>query len=407
MKKPLMVLTTLSACIFLSACNDSNDSDSSSSSSNVPENNIQNPVVGIPTAYTQSGMDQVAGESVVMTYKMLGISGQEVLATSLVFTPKGTPPSAGWPIVAWAHGTTGVADICAPSRNVMDENVKTMITQLLAQGYVVVAPDYEGLGEPNGKEIHPFLNVKSEAYSITDAVVAAKSYLGAKAATRWVAVGHSQGGQAALGAAQYASRAKLTYKGTIAVAPASNLDLILNAGELSAANQPVAVQIPTYTNLDTYTALITAGLRNPNPSLQYSQIFKSPSDKIAAQAESVCAPALAQSFALGLTEYSNKNNNTLVGYGRTQDGFLNLPLVKNFTSTDGQPLTVKVSTPIKIYQGQADTTVPFIATNKLVTEAKLAGTNINFITNPTWTHGSAYSLNISNIVTDVNTLFTQ
>ncbi|MEI2512041.1 alpha/beta hydrolase [Acinetobacter soli] len=407
MKKHLMVLTTLSACIFLSACNDSSDSDSSSSSSNVPENNIQNPVVGIPTAYTQSGMDQVAGESVVMTYKMLGISGQEVLATSLVFTPKGTPPSAGWPIVAWAHGTTGVADICAPSRNVMDENVKTMITQLLAQGYVVVAPDYEGLGEPSGKEIHPFLNVKSEAYSITDAVVAAKSYLGAKAATRWVAVGHSQGGQAALGAAQYASRAKLTYKGTIAVAPASNLDLILNAGELSAANQPVTVQIPTYTNLDTYTALITAGLRNPNPSLQYSQIFKTPSDKIAAQAESVCAPALAQSFAVGLTKYSNENNNTLVGYGRTQDGFLNLPVVKNFTSTDGQPLTVKVSTPIKIYQGQADTTVPLIATNKLVTEAKLAGTNINFVTNPTWTHGSAYSLNISNIVTDVNTLFTQ
>lgn len=407
MKKHLMVLTTLSACIFLSACNDSSDSDSSTSSSNVPENNIQNPVVGIPAAYTQSSMDQVAGESVVMTYKMLGISGQEVLATSLVFTPKGTPPSAGWPIVAWAHGTTGVADICAPSRNVMDENVKTMITQLLAQGYVVVAPDYEGLGEPNGKEIHPFLNVKSEAYSITDAVVAAKSYLGAKAATRWVAVGHSQGGQAALGAAQYASRAKLTYKGTIAVAPASNLDLILNAGELSAANQPVTVQIPTYTNLDTYTALITAGLRNPNPSLQYSQIFKTPSDKIAAQAESVCAPALAQSFAVGLTKYSNENNNTLVGYGRTQDGFLNLPVVKNFTSTDGQPLTVKVSTPIKIYQGQADTTVPLIATNKLVTEAKLAGTNINFVTNPNWTHGSAYSLNISNIVTDVNTLFTQ
>lgn len=406
MKKQLTILTTLSTCIFLSACNDNNDSGSYVSSPGIPENNIQNPVVRMD-AYTSTDMSLVANESLLMTYKMLGINGKEVMATSLLFTPKGTAPTSGWPIVVWAHGTTGVADICAPSRNVMDENVKTMITQLLAQGYVVVAPDYEGLGEPSGKEIHPFLNVKSEAYSITDAVVAAKSYLGAKAATRWVAVGHSQGGQAALGAAQYASRAKLTYKGTVAVAPASNLDVILNAGELSAANQPVAVQIPTYTNLDTYTALITAGLRNPNPSLQYSQIFKSPSDKIAAQAESVCAPALGQSFAAGLTEYSNKNNNTLVGYGRTQDGFLNLPVVKNFTSTDGQPLTVKVSTPIKIYQGQADTTVPLIATNKLVTEAKLAGTNINFITNETWTHGSAYSLNISNIVTDVNTLFTQ
>lgn len=406
MKKQLIILTTLSTCIFLSACNDNNDSGSYVSSPSIPENNIQNPVVRMD-AYTSTDMSLVANESLLMTYKMLGINNKEVQATALVFTPKGVPPVGGWPIVVWAHGTTGVADICAPSRNVMDENVKTMITQLLAQGYVVVGPDYEGLGEPSGKEIHPFLNVKSEAYSITDAVVAAKSYLGAKAATRWVAVGHSQGGQAALGAAQYASRAKLTYKGTIAVAPASNLDLILNAGELSAANQPVAVQIPTYTNLDTYTALITAGLRNPNPSLQYSQIFKTPSDSIAAQAESVCAPALGQSFAAGLTEYSNKNNNTLVGYGRTQDGFLNLPVVKNFTSTDGQPLTVKVSTPIKIYQGQADTTVPLIATNKLVTEAKLAGTNINFITNETWTHGSAYSLNISNIVTDVNTLFTQ
>lgn len=194
MKKQLIILTTLSTCIFLSACNDNNDSGSYVSSPSIPENNIQNPVVRMD-AYTSTDMSLVANESLLMTYKMLGINNKEVQATALVFTPKGVPPVGGWPIVAWAHGTTGVADVCAPSRNVMDENVKTMITQLLAQGYVVVAPDYEGLGEPSGKEIHPFLNVKSEAYSITDAVVAAKSYLGAKAATRWVAVGHSQGGQ--------------------------------------------------------------------------------------------------------------------------------------------------------------------------------------------------------------------
>ncbi len=47
-------------------------------------------------------------------------------------------------------------------------------------GYVVVAPDYEGLGEPGGRELHPFLNVKSEAYSITDAVVATSKNLGNK-----------------------------------------------------------------------------------------------------------------------------------------------------------------------------------------------------------------------------------
>ena len=37
-----------------------------------------------------------------------------------------------------------------------------------------MAPDYEGLGTPG---IHPFLNVKSEAFSITDAVVATRNYL--------------------------------------------------------------------------------------------------------------------------------------------------------------------------------------------------------------------------------------
>lgn len=406
MKKHLIILTTLSTCIFLSACNDSKDSDSYSNSPSIPENNIQNPVVRMD-AYTATDMSVVTNESLLMTYRMLGINGQEVMATSLLFTPKGTAPTGGWPIVVWAHGTTGVADVCAPSRNMLDENVENMISQLLAQGYVVVAPDYEGLGEPGGTEIHPFLNVKSEAFSITDAVVAARSYLGVKASNQWIAVGHSQGGQAALGAAQYASRAKLTYKGTVAVAPASNLDLILKAGELSAANQSVATQIGTYANLDTYTALITAGLRNPNPSLKYSQIFKSPSDTIAAQAESVCAPALSQLFEEGLTKYASENNNTLTGYGRTQDGFLNLPVVKSFTSTDGQPLTTKVSTPITIYQGKADTTVPYIATNQLVTKAKLDGTSINFVTSELWTHSTAYISNISKIVIDVNKMFAQ
>ncbi len=72
-----------------------------------------------------------------------------------------------------------------------------MIDKLLAAGYVVVAPDYEGLGEPSVNEAHPFLNLQSAAFSITDAVVAARNYLGNQAAKQWVTVGHSQGGHAA------------------------------------------------------------------------------------------------------------------------------------------------------------------------------------------------------------------
>ncbi len=43
------------------------------------------------------------------------------------------------------------------------------------------------------------LNLQSAAFSITDAVVAARNYLGNQAAKQWMAVGHSQGGHAAFG----------------------------------------------------------------------------------------------------------------------------------------------------------------------------------------------------------------
>lgn len=132
--------------------------------------------------------------------------------------------------MVWAHGTTGVADKCAPSQQGLKES-QMLLTKLLLAGYVVVAPDYEGLGAEGN---HPFLNLKSEAFFNTDAVVATHDYLrlqGKKVAPQWMTIGHSQGGHAALGAAQYASRAQLDYKGTIAIAPASNLAAILQGGE--------------------------------------------------------------------------------------------------------------------------------------------------------------------------------
>ena len=275
MKKHILAVFVSSSMLVLTACGGGDgDSTSVGVDDGIPKNNIVNPVVTTPTAYTATDMSATAGESVVMTYKMLGVHNREVQTTALVFTPKTAVPAKGWPIVVWAHGTTGIADACAPSRIPLNTYVKGMIDGFLASGYVVVAPDYEGLGEPTADQLHPFLNVKSEAFSITDAVVATRNYLGAKVSNQWMTVGHSQGGHAALGAAQYQSRAQLDYKGTVAVAPASNLSFILNAGEMKAAAQPdVNDKIETLASLDTFTALITAGLRNQNPNLQYFQVF--------------------------------------------------------------------------------------------------------------------------------------
>lgn len=404
MQKKLLLAIFTSSTLLLSACHD-DDHDSYVSGDSIPKNNIVNPVVTTPTAYTLTDMSATAGQSVVMTYKMLGMNNTEVQATALVFTPKTAPPAKGWPIVVWAHGTTGVADICAPSRSQLNTYIQAMIEGLLAAGYVVVAPDYEGLGEPANDELHPFLNVKSEAFSITDAVVAARNYLGNKVSNRWMTVGHSQGGHAALGAAQYQSRAQLDYKGTVAVAPASNLELILTAGESLAAQQTdLTEKITTLASLDTFTALITAGLRNPNPSLQYSQVFKSPTDQIADNAETDCYTSLGQEFGLGMQAYALNNAGDISNYPRTQSGFMNLSPVRKFLDTDSQPLQVKIDTPIIIYQGAMDTTVPKAATDTLLSGEAAKNSQISYRTNTTWDHGTAYVLNIPNILVDVQTL---
>ncbi|HCA5349984.1 lipase family protein [Acinetobacter baumannii] len=405
MKMKLLMTSVLSTSLFLVACGggSSDDGPATTNPSGTPTNNIQNPVVKVE-AYTSTNLGSVAAESSILTYKMLGQSGQEVQATSLVFTPNTQPPVGGWPIVVWAHGTTGVADVCAPSKAALADSTKDLISKLLAAGYVVVAPDYEGLGTPG---IHPFLNVKSEAFSITDAVVATRNYLSQRnllTSKKWVTVGHSQGGHAALGAAQYASRAQLDYKGTVAVAPASNLGSILVDGEAQVANAPIDIKIGTYAQLDTYTALVTAGIRNTQPSFDYGQVFTSQISSIAAQAENLCSGPLYGAFYEGMSNYAKDHNGTLDGFTRTQPNFMAVPLVKTFLDKDSQPLQVKVTTPIIIYQGIADPTVPKLATDLLISNATAVGTKINNYVTGNWDHGTAMSSNVDNIVADVKTL---
>ncbi|HHP7908291.1 alpha/beta hydrolase [Acinetobacter baumannii] len=405
MKMKLLMTSVLSTSLFLVACGggSSDDGPATTNPSGTPINNIQNPVVKVE-AYTSTNLGSVAAESSILTYKMLGQSGQEVQATSLVFTPITPPPVGGWPIVVWAHGTTGVADACAPSKAALADSTKDLISKLLAAGYVVVAPDYEGLGTPG---IHPFLNVKSEAFSITDAVVAARNYLSQRnllTSKKWVTVGHSQGGHAALGAAQYASRAQLDYKGTVAVAPASNLGSILVDGEAQVANAPIDIKIGTYAQLDTYTALVTAGIRNTQPSFDYGQVFNSQISSIAAQAENLCSGPLYGAFYEGMSNYAKDHNGTLDGFTRTQPNFMAVPLVKTFLEKDSQPLQVKVTTPIIIYQGIADPTVPKLATDLLISNATAVGTKINNYVTGNWDHGTAMSSNVDNIVGNVQSL---
>ncbi|WP_333669694.1 alpha/beta hydrolase [Acinetobacter guillouiae] len=432
MKKSVLSILLTSSVVLFTACggDDGNNNSDSSTASNVDINNIQNPVVGTPTAYKFSDdTPPNAAESVVMTYKMKGVNGTETQATALVFTPKTAPPADGWPIVAWAHGTTGVADDCAPSRNRLtipgmfgpgNPTIKNMIDSFVKEGYVVVAPDYEGLGEPSGKEIHPYLNVKSAAYSITDAVVATKNWLGNKASNKWAVLGHSQGGNAALGAAQYAARTNMDYKGAVAVAPSSNLRLIDSLIGLQLSSYPdnlvtedgednpdAQKKALGSASVDSFIALISAGIRSTHPTEQvYSKAFRSPIDKVAEKAESECLLGVGAAFLDATQSYALENNMSLTGYNRRNPGFMDDPIIKQFVDKDSQPLQTVVKTPIIIYQGGADILVLPQATDALVAQARALTTKIDYRTDPSWDHITVYTANVQNskLLSDIKTM---
>jgi len=406
MKKKLLSALLLLPIFVLSGCNDSNDDHNNNSGGNNPDvNNINNPVVSTPAIYNLTDMSAVANESVLMTYKMKGVKGEEIHATALVFTPKTEVPNGGWPIVVWAHGTTGVADQCAPSRHALDDTTKILISKLLTAGYVVIAPDYEGLGEVGDKVTHPFLNVKSQAYSITDAVVATRDWLKGKTSKDWVTVGHSQGGNAALGAAQYQGRAQLDYKGTVAVAPASNLEVIFTFSQKIAPTLEPDQQRDLYASLNTFTALVVAGTQSTSNVVNYNDIFLQGAAPSAKLAETLCPLAPQNQPSLGLALASKMYE--LQTNDLTQANFMAQDKVKTLLEKTTQPLTEKVSTPIIIYQGKFDSTVPQLATDQLVISARKQGTVISEgdYRVGAWTHGTAMSNNVNSIFNDVEKLF--
>jgi pimeloyl-ACP methyl ester carboxylesterase len=119
-----------------------------------------------------------------------------IIVSGGVYLPKGKPPAGGWPVIAWAHGTVGFPDICAPSFNGWSERDTAYLNGWLKQGYAVVASDYEGLGTDGP---HPYMMSRSEATAVLDAVVASRTTY--PISSRVVIVGQSQGAHAAANAA--------------------------------------------------------------------------------------------------------------------------------------------------------------------------------------------------------------
>src|SRR5438552_3898226 len=121
-----------------------------------------------PTNYTTLAG---ASRNYLVLYRSSGIAGTAVADSGSLAIPRGTPPKGGWPVITWAHGTTGLADKCAYSIGgpVAKDRDWAYLGTWLRQGYAIVATDYVGLGTPGN---HPYLNGIVEAHSVVDAVKA-------------------------------------------------------------------------------------------------------------------------------------------------------------------------------------------------------------------------------------------
>jgi uncharacterized membrane protein HdeD (DUF308 family) len=160
-------------------------------------------------------------------YTTTRAAGVSAVASALVAAPA-TLPAGPRPVIAWAHGTTGVDQTCAPSLlpTGIESGSPNAIDQVLAQGWVMVSTDYTGLGTAGP---HAYLVGEQAGRSVLDAVRAAHQLPALDLADQTVVWGHSQGGGAALWtgvlASTYAPDAHVL--GVAALSPASDLPALV------------------------------------------------------------------------------------------------------------------------------------------------------------------------------------
>src|SRR5262245_17382311 len=185
-------------------------------------------------------------------YSSKAAGGKVVPASGVVLIPYGKPPAGGWPVVVWAHGTSGVGRPFAPS--LMKDLYYSWegLLQWAMLGYAVVAPDYAGLGT---NVPHQYLAAPAQAQDVIHAIPAARQAV-KQLGGRWLAIGHSQGAGAVLCVAELQHQLKdPNYLGAIALAPVGDLE-------------PVFEHIHQSSNRG-YVAFLAYGIKAVHPDFKF------------------------------------------------------------------------------------------------------------------------------------------
>ena len=281
--------------------------------------------------------------------------GTETNVTGLAFVPDRPSPTGGWPVVSYAHPTVGFADSCAPSDNIgiLETTLAGLFT---AENFAVVMSDFPGLGTPGD---HLFLDGPSAGNSVLDIAKAAKQIEGVSLSNKTIIVGHSQGGHAALFAAEAAAThaPELQLVGVVAGAPPSQLTSLVS-GLITSKRSG-------------YGVLVAKGLAAMDPSLKLDQILSPAGIAVSERLDTACSdPSLDDSGASSL--------------------FTSTTLPKDWLDAlaANEPGTKAFNAPVLLFHGDADDLVPVESSAKLAERMKGLGINVERKVYPGATHSS-------------------
>jgi dienelactone hydrolase len=303
----------------------------------------------------------------LLLYRSTGIDGKPNAVSGLVHLPKGKAPKGGWPVITYAHGTTGIADQCAPSvapDAPITSYADPLLERWLKAGWAVVRTDYEGLGTA---DVHPYLNGQSEGRSVLDIVRAARALDPRVSAKKVIISGHSQGGHAALFAASLAKRytPELRVRGTAAYAPASNLD--------EQAKLIPALKTPG--GISGLVAMILRGLDTSRSDLQVPSFLSDRANELYPQTLNLCLAELAAPDSFGGLAPADifRSDANLDALAQALDTF--------------DPENLRIPTRVRVDQGDADGTVFKNFTDDMVKTLEGRDVKIDYVIHKGTTHG--------------------
>lgn len=308
----------------------------------------------------------VGGTTWLVLYRSLSEDGEPAAVSGVVVVPDGAPPAAPRPVVAVAHSTVGLADECAPSRVLAaggGGEVGGYAAAAMAQGWVLAATDYRGLGTPG---THPYLVGQRAGRDALD-IVRAVGHLpdtGADASSPVILVGHSQGGGASVFAAELAPAyaPELHVVGAVAGAPTTEL------ARRASSWPPAGGQ-------DTGFAMMAiAGFLGAYPQLDAASVLTGPGEAALPVVEQGCVGDVLAAFA--------DDDPARLFSPTGPDQAWRAALQANVA---GQSPT---GVPIYVFHGGADTMVPVAWSADYQARACAAGTDVTRVVYPGLDHGS-------------------